>query len=136
MGDGAGPGQTRADEARDAGQEMADGSPWCSCRDNSWCGAFGKKRGRNGEKSGPAVYDDLCTVIDSTGRTRHEFTAGKPNQSWLAEITEHRTITEGELYLSAVEDGFSNRDRWLLDRLQNEVRSGRQCVREPCRDAG
>ena len=126
----------RADEARDAGQAMADRTARRICRDNFCWGACATKRGRNGRKPGPAVDDDLCTVIDSTGRSRYEFTAGKTNQSWLAEITEHRTTTEGELYLSAVEDGFSNRDRWLLGRLRNDVRSGRQCVRKPCRDAG
>ena len=126
----------RADEARGAGQAMADRTARRICRDNSWWGTCDTKRARNVKKPGPAVDDDLCTVIDSTGRTRYEFTAGKPNQPWLAEITEHRTTTEGELYLSAVEDGFSNRDRWLLGPLRNDVRSGRQCVRKRCRDAG
>ena len=93
-----------ADEARDAGETMADRTAWRICRDNAWWSAFGKKRGRNGKKPGPAVHDDLCTVIDENGRIRHEFTATGPNQLWLTDITEHKT-SEGKLYLCAIKDG-------------------------------
>jgi putative transposase len=61
--------------------------------------AFGKKRGRNGKKTGPPVHDDLV---------QRDFTAESPNRLWLADITEHRT-TEGKLYLCAVKDVCSNR---------------------------
>ena len=98
-----------ADEARDVGEAMADRTAWRICRDNGWWSAFGKKRGSNGKKPGPAVHDDLCTVVDENGRTRHEFTAAGPNQLWLTDITEHRTTTEGKLYLCAVKDVFSNK---------------------------
>ena len=98
-----------ADEARDVGEAMADRTAWRICRDNGWWSAFGKKRGSNGEKPGPAVHDDMCTVVDANGRTRHEFTAAGPNQLWLTDITEHRTTTEGKLYLCAVKDVFSNK---------------------------
>ena len=98
-----------ADEARDAGEPMADRTAWRIASANGWWSAFGKKRGRNGKKPGPAVHDDLCTVTDANGRTRHEFTADGPNQLWLTDITEHRTTTEGKLYLCAVKDVFSNR---------------------------
>jgi putative transposase len=98
-----------ADEARDAGEPMADRTAWRITSANGWWSAFGKKRGRNGKKPGPAVHDDLCTVTDANGRTRHEFTADGPNQLWLTDITEHRTTTEGKLYLCAVKDVFSNR---------------------------
>jgi putative transposase len=98
-----------ADEARQAGEAMADRTAWRICRDNAWWGAFGKKRGRNGKKPGPAVHDDLCTVTDQKGRVRHEFTAEAPNKLWLPDITEHRTTTEGKLYLCAIKDVFSNR---------------------------
>ena len=94
-----------ADEARDAGEPMADRTAWRIASANGWWSAFGKKRGRNGKKPGPAVHDDLCTVTDANGRTRHEFTADGPNQLWLTDITEHRTTTEGKLYLCAVKDG-------------------------------
>ena len=97
-----------ADEARDAGEAMADRTAWRIASENGWWSAFGKKRGRNGKKPGPAVHDDLCTVTDEGGRTRHEFTASGPNQLWLTDITEHATA-EGKLYLCAIKDVFSNR---------------------------
>jgi len=37
-----------------------------------------------------------------------DFTAGAPNQVWLADITEHWTV-EGKLYLCAIKDVYSNR---------------------------
>jgi len=43
------------------------------------------------------------------GRVRHEFSAERPNQLWLTDITEHRTTTQGKLYLCAVKDVFSNK---------------------------
>jgi putative transposase len=87
------------EEARDAGQAMAERTAWRICADNGWWSAFGKrKRGKNG-KPGPPVHDDLV------GR---DFTADAPNQLWLVDITEHRTA-EGKLYLCAIKDVFSNR---------------------------
>ncbi|WP_116410243.1 IS3 family transposase [Subtercola boreus] len=97
-----------ADEARDAGESMADRTAWRITSENGWWSAFGKKRGKNGKKPGPAVHDDLCTVTDEDGRTRHEFTADRPNQLWLTDITEHKT-SEGKLYLCAVKDVFGNK---------------------------
>ena len=97
-----------ADEARDVGEKMADRTAWRIASDNGWWSAFGKKRGRNGKKPGPAVHDDLCTVTDEKGRIRHVFTAEEPNQLWLTDISEHKTA-EGTLYLCAVKDVFSNR---------------------------
>ena len=97
-----------ADEARYAGQMMADRTAWRICRDNAWWSSFGKKRGRKDKKPGPAVHDDLCTVTDERGRVRHEFAASGPNELWLTDITEHKT-SEGKLYLCAVKDVFSNK---------------------------
>ncbi|GAB3123666.1 transposase InsO family protein [Leifsonia psychrotolerans] len=97
-----------ADEARSAGEAMADRTAWRIASANGWWSAFGKKRSKNGKKPGPAVHDDLCTVTDEKGRVRHEFTANAPNQSWLTDITEHKT-GEGKLYLCAIKDVFSNR---------------------------
>jgi len=79
-----------ADEARDVGESMADRTAWRITAANGWWSVFGKKRGKNGKKPGPAVHDDLCTVTDEKGRVRHEFTADRPNQLWLTDITEHR----------------------------------------------
>ncbi|RDI23121.1 transposase InsO family protein [Lentzea flaviverrucosa] len=88
-----------ADEARDAGQSIADRTVWRICSAMGRWSAFGKKRGRNGKKTGPPVHDDLV---------RHDFTAAAPNRLWLADITEHRA-TEGKLYLCAVKDVCSRR---------------------------
>ena len=46
------------EEARDAGEPMAERTAWRICADNRWWSVFGKKRGKNG-KSGPPVHDDL-----------------------------------------------------------------------------
>ena len=86
------------EEARDAGQQMAERTAWRICTENRWWSAFGKKRGKNG-KVGPPVHDDLV---------ERDFTADAPNQWWLSDITEHRT-GEGKLYLCAIKDVFSNR---------------------------
>ena len=88
-----------ADEAREAGEAMAERTAWKLCSQRGWWSAFGKKRGRNGKRPGPPVHDDLV---------ERDFTADAPNQLWLSDITEHWT-GEGKLYLCAVKDVFSNR---------------------------
>jgi putative transposase len=89
-----------ADEARGAGQAMAERTAWRLCSGNGWWSAFGKKKRRGkGGKTGPPVHDD---------RVQRDFTAAAPNRLWLADITEHRT-GEGKLYLCAVKDVYSNR---------------------------
>ena len=97
-----------ADEAREAGEVMAERTAWRICSQLGWFSAFGKKRGANGKRPGPPVHDDLCAVVDDDGRVRHAFTADAPNELWLADITEHRT-GEGKLYVCAVKDAYSNR---------------------------
>ena len=87
------------DEAREAGEPMAERTAWRICSELGWWSAFGKKRGKNGKKPGPPVHDDLV---------EREFTADAPNQLWLADITEHWT-GEGKLYLCAIKDVYSNR---------------------------
>lgn len=64
-----------ADEVRDAGESMGDRTAWRVASAKGWWRASGKKRGKNGNKRGPTVRDDLCIVTDETGRTRHRFTA-------------------------------------------------------------
>ncbi len=96
-----------ADEALEAGELMADRTAWKITSVNHWWSVFGKKRGSNGKKPGPAVHDDHCEVTDAKGRKRHEFTADRANQLWLTDITEHKT-REGKLYLCAVKDVYSN----------------------------
>ena len=86
------------EEAREAGESMAERTAWRICSQNQLWSVFGKKRGKNG-KVGPPVHDDLV---------ERDFTADGPNQLWLSDITEHRT-DEGKLYLCAIKDVFSNR---------------------------
>jgi transposase InsO family protein len=57
-----------------------------------------RKRGLN-RRPGPPVHDD---------RVLRRFTAQRPNELWLTDITEHPTA-EGKLYLCAVKDACSNR---------------------------
>jgi putative transposase len=80
-----------ADEARQAGEAMADRTAWRICSELGWFSAFGKKRGKNGKKPGPPVHHDLCAVVDEKGRVRHQFAADAANRLWLADITEHAT---------------------------------------------
>jgi len=88
-----------ADEARHAGQPMADRTAWRICSDNGWFSVFGKRKRAKKTQPGTAAHDDLV---------RREFTATAPNRLWLADITEHRTA-EGKLYVCAVKDVHSNR---------------------------
>ena len=81
-----------ADEARQAGQVMAERTAWRICADNGWWSRFGKKRGKNGKKPGPPVHDDLCAVVDEKGRTRHEFNADKANQLWIGDIVRREAL--------------------------------------------
>ncbi|OMH30591.1 integrase [Tersicoccus sp. Bi-70] len=88
-----------AAEAATAGQVMCERTAWRICSDNAWWSAFGKKRGKNGKRPGLPVHDDLV---------QREFTAERPNQLWLTDITEHATA-EGKLYLCAIKDACSGR---------------------------
>ncbi|WP_170307635.1 DDE-type integrase/transposase/recombinase, partial [Janibacter terrae] len=96
------------DEAREAGEPMAERTAWRICSQLGWWSAFGKPKRGKAKKPGPPVHDDLCAVVDDKGRVRHEFNADAPNRLWLTDITEHRTA-EGKLYLCAIKDVHSNR---------------------------
>ncbi len=87
-----------ADEARAAGEPMAERTAWRICSDHGWWSVFGKKRSGKG-KVGPPVHDDLV---------QRNFRAEAPNRVWVADISEHRTA-EGKLYICAVKDLYSNR---------------------------
>ena len=70
------------------------------CHDNQWFSVFGRRKARgNGMRPGPAVHDDLV---------QRDFTADRPNQLWLTDITEHQT-GQGKLYVCAVKDVFAGR---------------------------
>jgi len=96
------------DEARDAGQAMAERTAWRICSANGWWSVFGKPKKGKAKKPGPPVHDDLCAFVDTHGVTRHEFNAEGPNQLWVGDITEHWT-GEGKLYMCAFKDVYSNR---------------------------
>jgi transposase InsO family protein len=89
-----------ADEARDAGQPMADRTAWRICSANGWWSVFGKpKPYAKTRKAGAPAHEDLVA---------RDFTADEPNLLWLTDITEHWT-GEGKLYLCAIKDCFSNK---------------------------
>jgi putative transposase len=96
------------DEAKEAGEPMAERTAWRICSQRGWWSAFGKPKHGKAKKPGPPVHDDLCAVVDDKGGVRHEFTADAPNELWLSDITEHWTA-EGKLYVCAVKDVYSNR---------------------------
>lgn len=85
-----------ADEARDNGEAMADRTAWRIASANGWFSVFGKPKRSKVRRRGPPVHDDLCTVVDDHGRTRHVFAADTPNELWRTDITEHTTV-EGKL---------------------------------------
>ena len=87
-----------ADEARVAGELMADRTAWRICSDHQLWSTFGKKK-KQGKTPGPPVHDDLVNRV---------FTAAIPDRLWFSDITEHPTL-EGKLYLCAVKDAWSGR---------------------------
>jgi putative transposase len=69
------------------------------CEHRVWSTTTRKGRRGTGKLPGPAVYDDLLD---------RDFTASRPDETWLADITEHPTA-EGKLYLCAFKDACSRR---------------------------
>lgn len=96
-----------ADELADAGVVASENRVWRLCSIAGLFASHARRKSKAG-KPGPAVHDDLLAIVDDKGRVRHEFTAAKPNQVWLTDISEHPT-REGTLYLCAVKDCFSNK---------------------------
>ena len=87
------------DEARAAGQDMAERTAWRICTDNGWWSRFGKKKRYAKARVGAPAHEDLV---------RREFTAPAANTVWLSDLTEHPT-REGKLYLCAIKDVWSRR---------------------------
>ena len=79
------------EEARDAGQAMAERTAWRICSDNRWWSAFGRRSAARTAR--PARRS---TTIWSAASSPHRH-----RMLWLADITEHRT-DEGKLYLCAI----------------------------------
>jgi putative transposase len=95
------------DELADAGIVASENRVWRLCSTAGVFASHARKRSKAG-KPGPPVHDDLLAVIDENGRVTHDFSADRPNQVWLTDITEHPTA-EGKLYLCAVKDCHSNK---------------------------
>ena len=87
-----------ADELAVAGLKAGENRVARLCSQQRIWSAFSKKRGLN-RKAGPPVHDDLVV---------RQFTADRPDRTWLTDITEHPTA-EGKLYLCAIKDVYSNR---------------------------
>ena len=89
-----------ADELERAGLSAGERRIWRLCSQQKlWSATVRKGRRGSGKTPGPAVHDD---------HVQRNFTADRPNQVWLTDITEHPTA-EGKVYCCAVKDVFSNR---------------------------
>lgn len=101
------------DEVNDAGHVVSERTVWRICSDNGWWSVFGKKKSRKRGPVGTPAHDDLV---------RRDFTAPGPNQLWLTDLTEHRTL-EGKLYLCAIKDVWSNRivGYSISDRMESKI---------------
>lgn len=119
-----------ADELRQVGHRVGDRRVWRLCSAQGLFSAHAPRKG-SGKRAGPPVHDDLVC---------RDFTAKRPNQLWLTDITEHRT-DQGKLYLCAIKDVHSNRivgysisermkARIAVDALNNAVarRGGKAAV--------
>jgi putative transposase len=87
-----------ADELERKGWNVSENRVHRLCREQQIFSTTVKRKG-HARKPGPPVHDDL---ID------RDFTAERPNQRWVGDITEHRT-DEGRLYLCTFKDLWSNR---------------------------
>ena len=87
-----------ADELHDAGYAASERRVWRICSEQEIFCSFSKRAGSS-KRPGPAVHDD---------HVQRDFSASRPNEVWLTDITEHRTNT-GKLYLCAIKDLYSNR---------------------------
>ena len=90
-----------ADGAADAGLVIARRAAWRICSATGWFSVFSKDHRGTSTRPGPPVHDDLMGW---------NFTDAAPNGLWLVVVTEHRTL-EGELYVCAIKDVFSN---WIV----------------------
>lgn len=89
-----------ADKAIDAGQMIARRTEWRICSANGWFSVVGTRhRGKN-TRQDPPVHDDLVG---------QHFTASAPNELWLDDITEHRSL-EGKLFVCSFKEIFSSRN--------------------------
>ena len=121
------------DEARVAGEPMAERTAWRICSDLGWWSAFGKKRGKNGKKPGPPVHDDRCAVVDRQGQGPPRVHRNRAERAVAGR--HHRALDRGRQALRLRDQGrLLQPHRRLLDRLTDEVAARRRCA-EPRRRA-
>jgi transposase InsO family protein len=77
-----------ADELKDAGYRVSERRVWRRCSEQEIFCSF-SRRSKSSKRPGPAAHDD---------HVQRHFTASRPNEVWLTDITEHRT-NEGKLNL-------------------------------------
>ena len=87
-----------ADDLHDLGYEISERRVWRLCKIAGLQSVIAKRK-RRYRRAGAPVGDDLV---------KREFTAGRLDQKWLVDITEHWT-GEGRLYVCAFKDVCSNR---------------------------
>lgn len=88
------------DELHELGFQVGENRIARLCKEHKiWSVTVKKGRKAAGKTPGAPVHDDLV---------ERDFTADRPNQLWLTDITEHPT-GEGKLYVCCVKDCWSNR---------------------------
>ena len=95
------------DELDDAGIGASQNRVWRLCQVAGVFASHHRRRAK-ARKPGPPVHNDLLAYEDEHGVVRHDFTASKPDEKWLTDITEHRT-GDGKLYLCVVKDCYSGK---------------------------
>lgn len=89
-----------ADELEADGHIVSERRVWRLCSAQRVFSTTTRKgRSGSGKRPGPAVHDDLV---------QRNFTASRPDEVWLTDITEHPTA-QGKLYACIIKDVFSNR---------------------------
>lgn len=98
-----------SDELVEQGFTASENRVWRVCSMTGIFSVLSPKR-RGGKRPGPAVYDDLV---------ERDFTADRPNQLWLTDITEHST-GEGKAVPVRRQGRLLRADRGLQHRLADE----------------
>ena len=87
-----------ADELELLGHDVGERRVWRLCSQQKiWSATVRKGWRGSGKTPGPAVHDD---------HVQRDFTAQRPDQVWVTDITEHPTA-QGKLYCCAIKDPVS-----------------------------
>jgi putative transposase len=114
-----------ADELERQGHRASENRVWRLCSEQRLWSAHSKKRGLH-RRPGPPVHDDLV---------ERDFSADRPNELWLTDITEHRT-REGKLYCCVGEGRLLEPHRRLCHRRPHDCRPRRQGLAPRRRTSG